>query len=62
MGLAAQWRTGSPAYDATIKAHLGFDPTDEIAGFVYVGYPLDGFDPRLKPRERTFAQLTDWRT
>jgi nitroreductase len=60
-GLGAQWRTGSGAYDPAIKAYLGFAPADEIAGFVYVGYPREGFESRLKSRQRSHQALTEWR-
>jgi nitroreductase len=60
-GLGAQWRTGAPAYDARIKEHLGFETTDEIAGFIYVGYPREGSEGQFKPRERPFAEFTEWR-
>ena len=33
------WRTGDPAYDPSVKAFLGFKPTDHIIGLVYLGYP-----------------------
>jgi nitroreductase len=40
MGLAAAWRTGTPAYDADVKLHLGLRAEDDIVAFVYVGYAL----------------------
>ncbi|HKG25442.1 MAG TPA: nitroreductase family protein [Thermomicrobiales bacterium] len=39
LGLGANWRTGDPAYDPSVKAFLGFKPADHIIGFVYLGYP-----------------------
>ena len=61
MGLAAVWRTGSGAYDASVKGHFGLEPEDEIAGFVYLGYPNKEFAAMIPPRERTYAEITEWR-
>ena len=60
-GLAAQWRTGGAVNDAVVKEHLGLDQRDEIAGFVYVGYPPEGYEANLKPRPREYAEFTEWR-
>jgi nitroreductase len=60
-GLAAVWRTGSGAYSDHVKAHFGLDPQDELAGFVYLGYPNKEFAAMIPPRERTYADLTEWR-
>jgi nitroreductase len=60
-GLAAQWRTGGAVSADAVKAHFGLDPHDEIAGFVYVGYPLDGYETMLKPRPRDYVTMTEWR-
>jgi nitroreductase len=35
----AMWKTGEPAYDASVKRALGLRVTDEIAGFLYIGTP-----------------------
>jgi nitroreductase len=40
LGLAAAWRTGTPAYDADVKRHLGLRAEDDIVAFVHVGYAL----------------------
>lgn len=61
MGLAAVWRTGSGAYSDSVKAHFGLEPADEIAGFVYLGYPNKDFVATMPPRERSAADLTEWR-
>jgi nitroreductase len=39
LGLGAFWRTGPAAYDAGVKAGLGFDEGDAIVGFLYFGAP-----------------------
>lgn len=41
-GLAAYLRTGPAACDPGVAGLLGLAPGEEIAGFVYLGYPLDG--------------------
>jgi nitroreductase len=61
MGLAATWRTGSGAYSDSVKAHFGLAPEDEIAGFVYLGYPNKDFVATIPPRERSAVDLTEWR-
>lgn len=60
LGLAAIWRTGSGAYSDHVKAHFGLAPEDEIAGFVYVGYPNTEFKAMMPPRQRSYAELTKW--
>lgn len=60
-GLAAVWRTGSGAYSDSVKAHFGLGPDDEIAGFVYLGYPNKEFAAMVPPRERSATDLTEWR-
>jgi nitroreductase len=37
MGYAAQWITEWYAYNADVKAALGAEPADRIAGFLYLG-------------------------
>ena len=39
MGLGVAWRTGAAAYDIGVKAGLGFDASDAIVGFLYIGTP-----------------------
>lgn len=36
-GLGAMWRTGSPAYDDTVKRGLGLTAEEKIVGFIYLG-------------------------
>ena len=62
IGLAAVWRTGSGAFSDSVKAHFDLKPEDEIAGFVYVGYPNPEFVASMRPRERDYASLTEWRS
>lgn len=58
LGLATIWRTGDPAYDPAVKAHLGFSPEATIVGFVYVGYPAT---TTKRVRRTPAAMLTTWR-
>ncbi len=37
LGFNAMWKTGSAAYDETVKQALGFEPHDAIVGFLYLG-------------------------
>jgi nitroreductase len=37
LGFNAMWKTGGPAYDATVKAALGLAADDAIVGFLYFG-------------------------
>jgi nitroreductase len=37
LGFNAMWKTGSAAYDDTVKQALGFEPGDAIVGFLYLG-------------------------
>ncbi len=37
LGFNGVWKTGAPAYDETVRAALGLEPSDVIVGFLYVG-------------------------
>lgn len=37
LGYGAMWKSGASAYDDGIKGFLGFEPRDEIVGFLYLG-------------------------
>lgn len=59
-GMAAFLRTGPAALDPDVARHLGLEvdgpAPEEIAGFIYLGYPSAGAPPpkpRADPRERT---------
>jgi nitroreductase len=58
LGLATHWKTGDPAYDSAVKAHLGFSPESHIVGFVYLGYPA--VSP-VRARHTPAEALTTWR-
>jgi nitroreductase len=38
-GLGAMWRTGPAAGDPEVKKFLGFEPDQQLIGFIYLGYP-----------------------
>ncbi len=48
MGFAAQWLTEWTAYNDAIKLALGHRPATVIAGFIYIGTPLE--PPKERPR------------
>ena len=60
-GLSAVWRTGDGAYDDNVKAYFNLDPTDEIAGVVYVGYPDPESVTRITARTRSPEGMIEWR-
>jgi nitroreductase len=37
LGYGVMWKTGAPAYDASIKAHLGLAVADHIVALLYLG-------------------------
>ena len=57
-GFGAMWRTGSPAYDATVKAALGLAADDHIIGFLYVGTIEVGPGPAAEQNLQDF--VSDW--
>jgi nitroreductase len=52
MGFGAQWLTEWYAYDKPMKAALGLQPGERVAGFIYVGTPqVEAVErPRKAPR------------
>lgn len=57
-GLGAYLRTGPAATDPQVRRFLGLTDNEEIAGFIYVGYP-EGEAP--EPQERVPAEdRTTW--
>ena len=39
LGFGAMWKTGEAAYDASVKTALGLEPSEVIAGLLYIGTP-----------------------
>jgi nitroreductase len=56
LGFGAMWKTGEPAYDASVKEALGLQVTDEIVGFLYVGTPKSMPVPRPPLNIADFAE------
>ena len=56
-GLGTIWRTGNAAYHPKVKAFFGLQPTDHLAGFIYLGYPA--VQPPRASRQPT-AHKTHW--
>ncbi|MFN8412379.1 MAG: nitroreductase [Anaerolineales bacterium] len=57
MGLGAKWKTGNWAFDPKVKEFLGFERSQPIVGFLYIGYP----DITPEPYTRTgFEDRTTW--
>ncbi len=46
LGYGAIWRTGAAMSDSSVKKALGFDPDDELVGFVYLGSVGEAPAPR----------------
>jgi nitroreductase len=56
-GFGAMWKTGAPAYDATVKQTLGLDPDNDIVGFLYVGTQVGGGSPAARPVVRDLVSV-----
>ncbi|WP_377886463.1 nitroreductase family protein [Algimonas porphyrae] len=48
-GFGAQWLTEWYAYDSRIQAELGMCDGEQVAGFVYIGTPIQAASPRARP-------------
>lgn len=46
LGYGAMWKTGSAAYDASVKSALGLEASDQIVAFLYLGTPPAKAPPR----------------
>lgn len=53
LGFGSLWKTGGPAHDASVRAALGFEPAEQIAGFIYLGVAT----AEPKPRDVTLEGL-----
>jgi nitroreductase len=58
LGYGAMWKTGTPAYDASVKTALGLDAADDIIGFLYIGTRVGGTSPIPRPNAKEFT--TTW--
>jgi nitroreductase len=61
LGLGAMVRTGPAASLDEVRDFLGLAATELIAGFVYLGYPLDGSEDRPLTRRADASTVTEWR-
>jgi nitroreductase len=57
LGLGAIWRTGEWSRDLEVKAFLGFEADQHIAGLIYVGYPEAESEPKPRP---SYEDRTVW--
>ena len=57
-GYAGQWLTGWPAYDDGVAAALGLRENERVAGFLYLGTPLE--DPKERPRPKAGDVIARW--
>jgi nitroreductase len=55
LGFGAMWKTGGPAYDATVKVGLGLHGDDAIIGFMYLGTESEPQAPPGRPSWRDLA-------
>lgn len=55
LGFGAQWLTGPAAYDERLKAYLGVEPGERVAGFVHVGTAAEAWPDRPRP---VIAEIT----
>lgn len=58
LGYGAMWRTGDLAYNDIVKAELGIEQGDDIAGFLYVGTPKK--EVNSKPAKALDGHITYW--
>lgn len=57
-GYVAQWLTEWVAYDAHVARALGLGPDERVAGFIYIGSPLQ--EPKERVRPDLEERITDW--
>jgi nitroreductase len=49
MGFVANWITEWCAYHPKVLEKIGLKPTERIAGFIYIGHPVDPLEERPRP-------------
>ena len=59
LGYGAMWRTGDLAYNDIVKAGLGLEQGNDIAGFLYIGTPIK--EGNEKPTKPYVNNVTYWR-
>ncbi|MBV9748692.1 MAG: nitroreductase [Acetobacteraceae bacterium] len=58
LGFGAVWLSGANAYDPALVAALGLEPTDKLAGFLFVGTPKG--KPLPLPRPALANHVLEW--
>jgi len=58
LGFGGIWVTGANSYDPCIATALGFRAPDRLAGFVFVGTPID--EPPVPIRPDLSDHVVDW--
>jgi nitroreductase len=61
LGLAAMLRTGPAAHIPEVLDHLGLTEGELVAGYIYVGWPVDDAGERAATRRTDAEELTEWR-
>jgi nitroreductase len=56
LGYGGFWATGPNSRDENVKRALGFQPTDRLIGFLYVGTPKEKARPAARPSHRRFLR------
>ena len=56
LGFNGVWKTGGAAYDAQVKAALGFEATDVITGFLYLGTEGGEAEPARRAEWQKFVR------
>ena len=49
MGFVANWITEWCAYHPQVLARVGLKPTERIAGYIYIGHPVEPLEDRPRP-------------
>lgn len=58
LGYGGFWATGADAYDVGLHAALGFERSDRLLGFLFVGTPRSA--PRRAARPKQIAHVREW--
>jgi nitroreductase len=58
MGFVANWITEWPAYHPLVRDALGLHAGEKIAGFIYLGHPVEPLVDRPRPRYEDIA--SEW--
>jgi nitroreductase len=57
LGYGAMWKTGAPAYDATVKQAFGLDADNDIVGFLYIGTQVGSGSPAARPTVKDLVSV-----